>query len=395
LRFDGVQVNDGALTVAFTSVVNNAKISAIEVLTNAPGGTLGLDSWVKHTIDDIPYRAVFVDGADFDGDGLKDIVAGGSWYKNPGDVSQAWQENPIGSGLHNMSLVHDFDGDGDPDILGTPGQYTSVAMAWAQNDGGTFTVIDNVPDGTSTHGEPFTAAVATGVFQAGGPFQVALSWNGGENGSSQVEVLSVPANPSTTDWTIGNLHPSSLGEGLSAGDIDDDGDLDLFQGTQWLRNDGASWTPFVIAGPFPGWQVDRNRLVDFDGDGDLDALLGFLQNDTDVVWLEAPDDPTQTWTTHTIASSIGGGLSLHVADFDNDGDPDVAHGEFTGAKRAFIYENLGGGATWQAHTVDAGGTHDHHDGMVPVDIDDDGDLDLLSASWNGLKVWLFENKAID
>ena len=44
---------------------------------------------------------------------------------------------------------------------------------------------------------------------------------------------------------------------------------------------------------------DRNRVVDVDGDGNLDAVVGFSHfpgPDTDLLWLEAPDDPTGTWT---------------------------------------------------------------------------------------------------
>ena len=60
-------------------------------------------------------------------------------------------------------------------------------------------------------------------------------------------------------------------------------------------------------------------------------------------------------------------------------------------------KNLGGGSTWQTHIADSGASGaNHHDGMVPVDMDGDGDLDLLSLSWNSpIKVRLLENKAID
>jgi len=66
-------------------------------------------------------------------------------------------------------------------------------------------------------------------------YQMAITWNGGENGSSQVQMVTVPSDPVSGTWTIETIHPTSLGEALSAGDIDDDGDLDLFQAGNWLR----------------------------------------------------------------------------------------------------------------------------------------------------------------
>ena len=34
---------------------------------------------------------------------------------------------------------------------------------------------------------------------------------------------------------------------------------------------------------------------------------------------------------------------------------------------------------------------DHHDGTQAVDLDGDGDLDIISMGWYNPKVWVFEN----
>ena len=350
--------------------------------------------WSEQIIDDeLPYRSVYIlPQQDIDGDGFKDIVTGSWWYKNPGSINGNWTQRLIGAPFNNVAWIHDFDGDGDYDLFGSQGQYESADLVWAENDGsGNFTIHTNIPSGTSTFGEIFIAGVAGGVFQDGGPYQMALSWNGGEDGSSQVQMVTVPADPVNNNWTIENLHPTSTGEAITAGDIDDDGDLDLFMAAHWFRNDGGTWTFFSTGITF-NTLFDRSTLADIDGDGDLDGVAGQIGNNQEVAWFEAPDDPTQSWTKFTIDPSIDGTLSLGVEDMDFDGDPDVIVAEWRSAHKIFGFENdLNVSGGWIKHTLDDGGPLDHHDGAQMVDMDNDGDLDLMTIGWNSVIPRIFEN----
>lgn len=361
---------------------------------------LPLNQWVRHLVDGtVPWQPVFLEPADIDGDLRWDIVTGGWWYSNPGSAQAAWTRETIGAPMHNMAVVHDFDSDGDLDVLGTEGQEVSEQFAWARNDGtGSFTILPN--SAGTTAATPFLQGAVGAQFEAGGPYQVALSWQQGENGSSAIQMLDVPADPSSGPWPIQDIHPASLGEKISSVDIDGDGDLDIFQGTRWLRNDaGGTWTSFLVHPITHLGDADRHELFDIDLDGDLDAVVGwdhFTGPDTDLVWFEAPNDPTQQWTLHTLATGVGGGWSLDSADIDHDGDIDVVLGEHYNGTRLIIYENVDHGTTWNEIVIDPGGIGiDHHDGAKLIDIDDDGDLDVLSIGWFNDKVWLFENKAIE
>jgi hypothetical protein len=326
-----------------------------------------------------------------DGDNLKDVITGGWWYKNPGaDPSDTWTRSEIGSPLNNMATVYDFDNDNDPDILGTTGQGadSSDTFVWAQNNGsGQFTILDNVSNGDGD----FLQGVSVGRFQ-NGDLSVALSWHQGNKG---VQQLTVPADPSNQTWPWSQISPVSQDEALSSGDIDKDGDLDLLLGTKWLRNEGAAWTAFDLY--IPNGDPDRNRLADINGDGTLDAVVGFeaISKQGKLAWYEQAAAPTDLWTEHIIADpAIIGPMSLDVADMDADGDLDVVVGEHNTANPSsaslYVFENLdGNGLDWTSHLVYTG--DEHHDGAQVVDIDNDGDLDIISIGWTHNRVLLYEN----
>ncbi|MEO9892753.1 PKD domain-containing protein [Aurantibacter sp.] len=361
------------------------------------------NQWTIHELEstELPYRSVYLFAdTDIDSDGKKDIVTGGWWYKNPGTASGNWIRKTIGGTFKNMAYIHDFDGDGDPDLLGTTGAYRGADLVWAQNDGaGNFTIRTNIPSGNTDYWEPFLAGIAGANFQSGGPFQMAINWNGAESTNSPVQILTVPADPVNNTWSLVDSNPDSLGEDMQAGDIDDDGDIDLFQSSNWLRNEGnGSFTTFDTGLSYVT-TPDRAQLSDFDGDGDLDAVVGQLSigtsnaNRFEFSWWEAPSNPTQTWERHILATDINGSLSVHAEDIDKDGDDDIIVGEWQGDNRLIAFENdLCDSGTFIRHELDAGGTgFDHHDSTRVVDIDGDGDFDVISIGWDNIVPRIFEN----
>jgi hypothetical protein len=349
-------------------------------------------TWEKHTLTGqlTPHDHVCIAAADVDGDGRQDIVTGGGWYRNSGRNAGPWERRTIGPDTNNMAAVADFDGDGRVDILATAGQgsESDARLLVAHNaGGGEFRVFGPVAEGEGD----FLQGVAVGRFDAGGPLQIALSWHKTGKG---IQMVTVPRDPAQQAWPFTRVSPRSQDEQLSAGDIDRDGDLDLLLGTVWLRNDGGGhWTPFELARG--RGDPDRNRLADIDGDGRLDAIVGFeaVSVPGDVVWYDQPEDPTGIWAEHKIATVVGP-MSLDVADMDGDTDLDVVVGEHNllhpERARLLVFENLDGrGQSWREHLVWTG--DEHHDGAQVVDIDGDGDLDIISIGWGHKQVLLYEN----
>lgn len=142
----------------------------------------------------------------------------------------------------------------------------------------------------------------------------------------------------------------------------------------------------------PAHPADRNRLADMDGDGDLDAIIGYegISVERLVAWYERPNNPTALWPEHLIGTVVGP-QSLDVGDLDDDGDLDVVIGEHNlqapGTGRVVVFENNAG--SWQQYVVATG--DEHHDGTQLSDIDGDGDLDIVSIGWSHSEVLLYEH----
>jgi hypothetical protein len=358
----------------------------------SPGA--GCPSWRRHEIDaQRPGKAVFVHAADLDGDGLKDVAGGGFWYRNPGRAVGQWERLEFGRHANDVVLLADLDGDGDTDALATRWREDKAdsRFVFAENDGhGNFRIRSDLPACAGA----FLQGVALANFGNDADLQVALSWHRSSDESDKgIQLLTVPKRPAVDEWRMERIAPESQDEALSAGDIDRDGRIDLLLGTRWMRNEGGKWSVYKL--DTEDRHPDRNRLADINGDGGLDAVVGFLAISVmgDVVWYEQGPDPRTPWKRHLVGTVIGP-MSLDVVDIDGDGDLDIVVGEHNlknpGAARLLVFENLDGrGGSWREHLVYTG--DEHHDGALAVDLDGDGDLDIVSIGWGHGKVVWYEN----
>lgn len=185
--------------------------------------------------------------------------------------------------------------------------------------------------------------------------------------------------------------------GVALGDLDGDGDLDAFVGYGGLSatgldidrvffNDGTG--VFIDSGQSLGdlecWGLD---LGDLDGDGDLDAVVangGFGAQQPTTVWL---NDGKGIFTDSGQALGSYSGRDALLADFDDDGDLDAFILTLNGeANRVWLNDGSG---VFTDSGLALGGASSL--GGAVGDIDGDGDLDVLVGNTGGATSVLYLN----
>ena len=132
--------------------------------------------------------------------------------------------------------------------------------------------------------------------------------------------------------------------------------------------------------------------ADVDGDGDMDVLSASVSDDK-IRWYENDGQSNPTFTAHEITDQADYAISVYAADVDGDGDIDVLSASHNDDKIRW-YENDGqANPTFTAHEIT-----DQADGassVYAVDVDGDGDMDVLSASISDNKIAWYENNGAE
>jgi hypothetical protein len=176
------------------------------------------------------------------------------------------------------------------------------------------------------------------------------------------------------------------------GDLDGDGDLDIYAASLPPKGGNYDSTDRILLNDGSGAFVDSEQrldnprkagaagsgavaLGDLDSDGDLDAVVATAKGAS--IWInQGGAQGGQTGIFAESGQRIGGGHieAVFLADLDADGDPDAL---VAGKAQATIWWNAG-----QAGFRDSGQRLDYTErhGLAVGDFDGDGDLDVFSAA---------------
>jgi hypothetical protein len=173
-------------------------------------------------------------------------------------------------------------------------------------------------------------------------------------------------------------------------DYDNDGDLDVYASdrtgdNKLFRNDGGRFTHvFVGVGPTDPRPTVGACWLDIDADGDLDLYLANQSGATDALWR---NDGT---SFSDVAAALGmtgpprtkdqGGVGCAIGDYDNDGDFDVFAPNYG---HNLLYRNNNDGTFTEVGKMLGVGQDNHAVGADWGDYDNDGDLDLSVISYEG------------
>ena len=135
--------------------------------------------------------------------------------------------------------------------------------------------------------------------------------------------------------------------------------------------------------------VNSTFAIDIDGDNDLDILSAARWNDK-LSWYENLNGVGLFGDEQVVSHyTADGPSSIYAADIDNDGDYDVLSSSQYDNKIAW-YENIDGLGTFSSPQIITTNALNAWR-VYAADLDNDGDMDVLSASIEDAKIAWYQN----
>lgn len=323
--------------------------------------------------------------ADFNGDGRPDLVAPDNRVFNNSNGFTVVFSTPtgysaptfFGTGAYTANVAAaDFNNDGRPDIVAS-GTATTVLLS---NGNGTFSA-------------PLPVAMPFNFAYTAGANVTAADIN--KDGFQDILVpgvtgLAVALGNGNGTFRPATLFPTSLQSAwVTTGDVNNDGNLDALvtisstsPANVFLGNGDGTFQPYLLTTPL----AFGAQLVDLNNDGKLDIIHQTAQPRQDgsnfaiSIALGLGDGNFQGYSNYVFAVQF---RDIIVADFNNDGRPEVASFLNTTGKLTVFNNNNGvlGPVLFEAPVANGPFS------LLATDVDANGSKDLVISSYSEFNVF--------
>ncbi len=291
---------------------------------------------------------------------------------------------PAAAGEFRSLAIADFDGDGLPDLAAGGGIDRRGVRIWLANGDGTWSSIE----GPKYYAMP--SGLAAADFDKDGRPDLVVC------GKGEVPGVRVFLNTANLVWK--ELPPVTTTSNylvVGTADINHDGYPDIIAAREksvdpggiavWLNREGKGWTSDV--GPVAADTYNDIAIADLNNDGHLDiaATRWGTPGGIDIwygnglgAWSKAKEEPAAQLNYQGLA----------IGDFNADGFPDILATTYRGELGVVLFLNDGQGGWWTTPVPIAG--PGSFWSVQAADINGDGLLDIAATSFDGrgVRVWL-------
>jgi hypothetical protein len=309
---------------------------------------------------------------DVTGNGRLDLLVGQGiggqdiyWFEQPKDPRQPWKQHLVGSDFdkyHDLAFG-DVDDDGDPELVGVSQQSETVFY------------YDVPDDPTQSPWPPECLHIIAENTYAEGLEIVDIDGDGHNEllaGTNIYRRRVAPTGTAQSETERRRTDVAQTNGGTQIQEPSGDSQPGVETTEEWRVTSVAS-----------GWEYTRVAAGDIDDDGELELVFteGDLPELGDrmgrVGWFDPPD-----WEPHVLRDDLFCPHSVQLADFDGNGHLDIyvaemGLGEHDADATHLVFRNLGEGEFEETVVHTGTPTHD----AKAVDIDGDGRIDILGKSY--------------